>query len=141
MTPDGPRIIEVNARVAGGGIGDLFAMSIRGVPAPDRGVGGGRSRSPRPGTRPRSEGVAYQLFVQPPRGARRLVGIEGLGDDRLPFPEWRGCQSTAVSVMTSIGGREARGYLLSVVTARCSRSRSNSATCTRGGPPDPRSDL
>jgi hypothetical protein len=77
MTPAGPRIIEVNARVAGGGIGDLFAMTYGdsllriaalaavGVDLPAL-------------TARRGGGVVYQLFVQPPVGARRLVGIEGL---------------------------------------------------------------
>jgi len=79
LTPAGPRIIEVNARVGGGGIEDIFVMSYGeslrrvaalaalGLPVPSDIVS-------------RHDGIAYQLFVQPPVTAYRLTRIDGLGE-------------------------------------------------------------
>jgi biotin carboxylase len=87
LTPDGPRVIESNARVGGGGIENIFgmayghslqrifAMTVLGIELPatiDR----------------VSDAIAFQLFVQPPFAARRLVGIDGVDDvDALPGVE------------------------------------------------------
>jgi biotin carboxylase len=87
LTPDGPRVIESNARVGGGGIENIFgmayghslqrifAMTVLGIELPaaiDR----------------VSDAIAYQLFVQPPFAARRLVGIDGTDDvNALPGVE------------------------------------------------------
>ena len=77
LTPSGPRLIESNARVGGGGIENLFVMSYGqslvelaaktalGVELPER-------------IELRSGDVAYQLFVQAPVSARRIVRIDGL---------------------------------------------------------------
>jgi biotin carboxylase len=77
LTPTGPRVIESNARVGGGGIDDIFvmtsgdsllrlaALAALGLESP-----GSRSR--------RKHAVAYQLFVQPPRLAHRLIRMDGL---------------------------------------------------------------
>lgn len=77
LTPDGPRVIEVNGRVAGGGtpqlikrVGgvDLFDIAIR--------LANGQRVPPIPPVSPR--GVAYYAVVQPPVSARRVVRIDGL---------------------------------------------------------------
>lgn len=92
LTDEGPRVIEVNGR-AGGGVADLvrlagselslyrlalrvalgedvepaLAGSVIGPP-----TGGG------PGDGYRFPRVGYRFFYQPPAGARRLIGLEGL---------------------------------------------------------------
>jgi biotin carboxylase len=77
LTPDGPRVIEVNGRVAGGGtpqliqrVGgvDLFDIAIR--------LATGQRVPPIQPVSPR--GIAYFALVQPPVTARRVVRIDGL---------------------------------------------------------------
>jgi hypothetical protein len=87
LTPDGPRVIELNARVGGGGIENIFgmayghslqrffAMTVLGValPAPIERV---------------ADETAFQLFLQAPYAARRLTGIHGTdATDALPGVE------------------------------------------------------
>jgi len=79
LTPDGPRVIEVNGRI-GGGVPDMLRLATGldiveltmraalGLPTGIREL-------------PRARGVAYRFFYQPPASARRLRSIEGL--DRL----------------------------------------------------------
>lgn len=77
LTPAGPRLIEVNARVAGGGIDDLYAMR-HGVSLL-RIAGRAALGMPPPEARIlRERSVVYQLFVQPPIWARRIARIGGL---------------------------------------------------------------
>jgi biotin carboxylase len=80
LTPDGPRVIEVNGRIGGGvpdmlrlaaGL-DIVKLSMRaalGLPTGVRAVPA------------ETQGVAYRFFYQPAVTARRLVSIDGL--DRL----------------------------------------------------------
>ncbi|WP_162141374.1 ATP-grasp domain-containing protein [Smaragdicoccus niigatensis] len=75
LTPDGPRIIEVNGRVAGGGIADLvadvtghsmFELASRaalGLPLPELGP-------------KRPEVVAYQFALQPPLDVATVLDDE-----------------------------------------------------------------
>ena len=77
LTPDGPRVIEANARVGGGGIENIFgmaygqslmqfsAMTALGIELP-------------PAVEPAADSTAYQLFVQPPFAAHRLTKIDGI---------------------------------------------------------------
>jgi biotin carboxylase len=79
MTPAGPRVIESNARVGGGGIEDLFVMSygeslLRIAAMAALGI------EPPANIRLRPGAIVYQLFLQPPCWARRLVRMAGLAD-------------------------------------------------------------
>jgi biotin carboxylase len=79
LTADGPRVIEVNGRL-GGGIPDLVAIAA-GVPLLEVAL---RVAVGEPAglTGPVAcDRVAYRFLVQPPVGARRVLGIAGL--DRL----------------------------------------------------------
>lgn len=78
LTPDGPRVIEVNPRVGGGGISELFefrtgrslmhlALRIALGEAP------GAAEVP-------DAGVAYSVYLQPPPWARSLEALEGLAE-------------------------------------------------------------
>ncbi|MGO9874069.1 MAG: ATP-grasp domain-containing protein [Acidimicrobiia bacterium] len=79
MTPAGLRIIESNARVAGGGIEDLFVMSY-GQSLLQMAVMAALGTELPETVELESATVAYQLFFQPPVSARRLVRIVGLDD-------------------------------------------------------------
>jgi biotin carboxylase len=87
LTPDGPRVIESNARVGGGGIENIFgmayghslqrffAMTVLGIELPAA-------------VERVSDRVAFQFFVQPPLTAQRLARIDGLDAvDALPGVE------------------------------------------------------
>jgi biotin carboxylase len=80
LTSEGPRVIEVNGRIGGGvpdmlrltaGL-DIVKLSMRAALGLDLNV---------PQDLPRTRGVGYRFFFQPPPSARRLVSIDGL--DRL----------------------------------------------------------
>ncbi len=79
LTPDGPRVIESNARVGGGGIEDIFMMSydesLLGIAA-YAALGVDLPATIKRGHRE----IAYQFFVQPPQSAHHLVLIGGLDD-------------------------------------------------------------
>jgi biotin carboxylase len=79
MTPTGPRVIESNARVGGGGIEDLFVMSygeslLRLAAMAALGI------EPPANIRLRPGAIAYHLFFQPPCWAHRLVRMAGLAE-------------------------------------------------------------
>jgi biotin carboxylase len=81
LTPDGPRVIEVNGRLAGGGIPDTFALAsgqsahrLVGRLALGADV---QFASPLP-----SQCVAYLWEVQPPMTARRLTRLDNLDEAR-----------------------------------------------------------
>jgi biotin carboxylase len=79
LTPEGPRVLEINGRV-GGGIPDMLLLTtgvdiIAATMRASLGVPVGLKPMP-PHT-----GVAYRFFYQPPPTARRVDAIEGL--DRL----------------------------------------------------------
>ncbi|MGH9083643.1 MAG: ATP-grasp domain-containing protein, partial [Acidimicrobiales bacterium] len=76
LTPDGPRVIEVNGRL-GGGVADMLAMAagvdllalcLRAALGEPVNVA-----SPAPCAR-----VGFRLFLQPPPSARRVLAIDGL---------------------------------------------------------------
>jgi predicted ATP-grasp superfamily ATP-dependent carboligase len=94
LTPDGPRVIEVNGRVGGGGIDSIFAKT-HGTSLSELAVRVACdekfelvAESPQSWSGP----FTYAYFVQPPMSARRLcsigganelIGIEGV-DSALP---------------------------------------------------------
>ena len=87
LTPDGPRVIEVNGRVGGGGIDHLFALRHgRSLSELATRVALGQridlvAETPRRWSGP----FAFEFFVQPPTSAVRLrsmVGTERLNDDQ-----------------------------------------------------------
>jgi biotin carboxylase len=77
LTPDGPRVIESNARVGGGGIESIFGMAygqslLRIAAHTALGLA-------LPEQMPRiTDAVAYFLVVQAPLDARRLTRMDGL---------------------------------------------------------------
>jgi biotin carboxylase len=79
VTPAGLRIIESNARVAGGGIEDLFVMSY-GQSLLQMAVMAALGIELPENVELESASVAYQFFIQPPVSARRLVRLAGLDD-------------------------------------------------------------
>ena len=79
LTAAGPRVIESNARVGGGGIEDLFVSSY-GRSLLEIAVQAAIGIEPPDAIELRSDAVAYQLFVQPPVTARRLVRLDGLDE-------------------------------------------------------------
>ena len=115
LTPDGPRVIEVNGRIGGGGIDALYAMvhgcTITGIAAAvalgeqvDLGVVGDH----RPDDR-----FAYTYFVQAPREARILRGLGNLEE----LQGLEGVVATGVNrtVGDALDWRDgSMGYLLSV---------------------------
>jgi biotin carboxylase len=77
LTSEGPRVIEVNGRIGGGvpdmlrlaaGV-DIVKLSMRAALGLDLPVAA---------PLPRTRGVGYRFFFQPPPSARRLVSIDGL---------------------------------------------------------------
>ncbi len=114
LARSGPRVIEVNGRVGGGGIEALFASvcgcSLTGLAAAvavGRPVGSLRAHPPRPG------GFTYAYFVQAPTAAHRLAGLDGL--ERLAGLDG----VTATTVNRTVGDeldwrQGSQGYLVSV---------------------------
>ena len=116
LTPDGPRIIEVNGRVPGGAIDQLFALR-HGTTLTRLAVAAavGRPLTVAP-VDPTEGGGPFHLawFLQAPPEARRLVGIGGI--DRLAGDP--AVRSTAFN--RSVGDRldwraGSQGYIVSVV--------------------------
>jgi biotin carboxylase len=80
LTPDGPRVIEVNGRV-GGGVPNMLALTtgLDIVELSMRAALGLDDELPR--ELPRARGVGYRFFYQPPASARRVTELDGI--DRL----------------------------------------------------------
>jgi hypothetical protein len=114
LARSGPRVIEVNGRVGGGGIEALFASaygcSLTGLAAAaavGRPADSVRAHPLRPG------GFTFAYFVQAPAGACRLAGLDGL--DRLAALDG----VTATTVNRTVGDeldwrQGSQGYLVSV---------------------------
>lgn len=95
LTPDGPRVIEVNGRL-GGGVADLLAAASGADAPPGSGAGKGakggapvadalaaclRAAVGQPAALSGSvpgDRIGFRLFLQPPLSARRVRAIEGL---------------------------------------------------------------
>ncbi len=78
LTPDGPRVIEINGRL-GGGMADLLSL-VTDVNLFEL-VGRVAVGEPVELTTPLSpRGVSYLFYVQAPASAERVVSIEGLDD-------------------------------------------------------------
>jgi carbamoylphosphate synthase large subunit len=84
FTGDGPRVIEVNGRIGGGGIDSIY-MRTHGHSLTELAAEAALGRTvdlvPEVPTR-QSGPFSYEFFVQPPMGARRLRSIAG--SERLP---------------------------------------------------------
>ncbi|MDE3206950.1 MAG: ATP-grasp domain-containing protein [Acidobacteriota bacterium] len=87
LTDAGLRVIEVNGRMAGRGMSDLYRSA--GVPLVEltarSALGGAHAFDPSraPVIDPDRAGVGpyqFEYFLQPPVGARRLVAVEGVSD-------------------------------------------------------------
>lgn len=79
LTPQGPRVIEVNGRI-GGGVPDMLRLSA-GLDIVRLAMEAALGRTVHVSRLPATSGVAYRFFYQPPPTAHRLVSIDGL--DRL----------------------------------------------------------
>jgi len=77
LTPEGPRLIEANARVGGGGIGTIFSK-VFGVSLLALAGRAALGMAPTGPFRPTSPLVAFELFVQAPRTATRLEALGGI---------------------------------------------------------------
>ncbi len=78
FTPDGPRVIEVNGRLGGGGVPRIAAAaSGRDLIRAACLVALGRDPAPEVEGRT-TDGVAYFHRVQPPPGASRVLAIDGI---------------------------------------------------------------
>jgi hypothetical protein len=78
LTTAGPRIIEINGRVGGGGIDTIFTRR-HGIPLTAlaaRAALGLPVRGPSDSPAGSSGPFVYEFFVQPPRRATRLVSME-----------------------------------------------------------------
>ncbi len=78
LTPDGPRVLEVNGRL-GGGVAEMLtaAAGIDPVRLHLRQAIGERVAPEGPFD---CERIGYRLFHQPPLSAERVLGVEGLGE-------------------------------------------------------------
>jgi hypothetical protein len=120
LTPAGPRIIEVNGRIGGGGIDALYAMvhgrSLTGIAvsvALGEPLDLGSSPAPWPGTTVPPGGFAYACFLQAPMSARSLTGLGNL----VPLQRLAGVEATMVNrqVGDTLDWRDgSQGYLVSV---------------------------
>lgn len=79
LTPDGPRVIEVNGRI-GGGVPNMLALT-RGLDIVKLTMRATLGLDDAPGELPLPTGVGYRFFYQPPAWARRVTALDGL--DRL----------------------------------------------------------
>ena len=114
LTENGPRVIEVNGRIGGGGIDQLYeathGQSLTSIAAR---IALGQPFEV-PVEKPHGdEPVEYDYFVQPPMGASRLSAIRHLED----VPAVEGVQGARVNrtVGDDIDWRQgSQGYVLSV---------------------------
>ena len=115
LTPDGPRVIEVNGRIGGGGIDALYqARHGRSLTEIAAQVALGRRVTFDLDRGPQTAGpFVFEYFVQPPLSARRLTAM-----DHLPRVQaLDGIEGTNVNraVGDAIDWREgSQGYVLSV---------------------------
>jgi biotin carboxylase len=86
LTPEGPRVIEVNGRI-GGGVPEMLrlATGMDMMKLTMQVAAGLKLKMP---DLPATAGVAYRFFFQPPASARRLIALDGLDRvKRLPGVE------------------------------------------------------
>jgi biotin carboxylase len=79
LTPDGPRVIEVNGRI-GGGVPEMFRLAAD-VPLLELSMRAALGELVVFDAPPPCHQVGYRFLVQPPTSALRVLGISGL--DRL----------------------------------------------------------
>ena len=121
VTPDGPRVIEINGRVGGAGIPEMFALAgghalynIAGRVALGQAVGFDTMLS--------CTRVGYSMLITPPRGAKRLIrlgnlervrqlpGVSGIDvnrNDGDPIDWRRGYESRLVTVLGVVDDHDA----------------------------------
>ncbi|HET6507534.1 MAG TPA: ATP-grasp domain-containing protein [Baekduia sp.] len=80
MTPDGPRVIEVNGRI-GGGVPEML-RDVAGVELLPMALRGALDVQEDVAPLPPTTGVGYLFFRQLPREHRRVVSIDGLDELR-----------------------------------------------------------
>jgi hypothetical protein len=114
LTPDGPRIIEVNGRIGGGGIDTLFAMAHgRSLTSIAAAVAVGEPPDPGPAATVEEGGYVYTYFVQAPVEAGCLESLDGL--DRLQALDGVVATSVNRNVGDALDWRDgSQGYLVSV---------------------------
>ncbi len=128
LTPEGPRVIEVNGRIAGGGIDSIFTKT-RGYSLTGLAVEVALGRPvdlAAEGPQWWSGPFTYDFFVQPPmaartlrslRGAKELTDIEGVDSvvvNKVPGDVLR-WQSGSQGYLVEVAGRVAdRAALLTV---------------------------
>jgi biotin carboxylase len=79
LTPEGPRVVEVNGRI-GGGVPDMLRL-VAGVDLVKATMRAALGSAAGISELPETDGVGYRFFYQPPPSARRIVSIDGV--DRL----------------------------------------------------------
>ena len=134
LTPDGPRIIEVNGRL-GGSVSEMgkLATGLDFLPWTQR-VALGERMILDDDLVP-TERIGYLLTPQPPQWARRVVEVEGL--DRLS--EYPGVQTVALNRQPGDGIDWQKGsfefvfsvYGAAVDHAACSRCKGSSTNTSR----------
>ena len=114
LTADGPRIIEVNGRIGGGGIDALYAMAHgRSLTSIAAAVAVGEPPDPGAPATDDEGGYVYTYFVQAPVEAGRLDGLDGL--DRLQALDGVVATSVNRNVGDVLDWRDgSQGYLVSV---------------------------
>ena len=114
LTPVGPQVIEVNGRVGGGGIDQLYAsthgQSLTHIATQ---IALGQAVEWAAGSDPGGGPIEYDYYVQPPVGASRFAGIENL-DAVLALAGVKGARVN-LTIGDTVDWREgSQGYVLSV---------------------------
>lgn len=114
LTPDGPRVLEVNGRL-GGGVAEMLtaAAGVDPVRLHLRQAIGERVAPEAPFE---CERIGYRLFHQPPLSARRILAVDGLRE----IGDLGGVESVGLHLSAGdpVDGREGtRSFVFSVVGA------------------------
>jgi biotin carboxylase len=132
LTPDGPRLIEINGRTGGGVAKQVQDISGFDLLRCSCDIAAGRFE---PETLPTAiAGVSYQYFAQPPLGANRVEAIDGLDTIRgLDGVDEVFLKHPPGTVTNSRDGMDAMVYLVTGVTGSHEQLRSVVQTIERTG--------
>jgi biotin carboxylase len=132
LTPDGPRLIEINGRTGGGVAKQVQDISGFDLLRCSCDIAAGRFE---PETLPAAiAGVSYQYFAQPPLGANRVEAIDGLDTIRgLDGVDEVFLKHAPGTVTNSRDGMDAMVYLVTGVTGSHEQLRSTVQTIERTG--------